>query len=47
MSLSCVLSVDHVAQLTGDLAVPAMGTRLDMTLRRVPGRQMSCVVGAH
>lgn len=47
MSLSSVLSVDHAAQLTGDLAVPAMGTRLDMTLRRVPGRQMSCVAGTH
>lgn len=34
MSLSCVLNVDHVAQLTGDSAVPILGTRLDMTHRR-------------
>lgn len=49
MPLSCVLSVGHVVQHTGDWAVPTPGTRLDMTLRRGSKCQkdISVVAGAH
>lgn len=47
MPLSCVLSVGHVVQHTGDWAVPTPGTRLDMTLRKGGKRQKDISVVAH